>query len=101
MPGSPMAAVERPRVAGEERAHRPHKWTRASTNQEVGMVGQECPGVHADGAGLGQRRQTPNEVGPILVIPEDRASFEPSHHHVVEDAGCIETWTTGHEATLS
>lgn len=65
------------------------------------MVRQEGPGEHGDGPGLGQGRETADEVGPVPVIPEERAPFESSHHDVVENPGCIEAWAAGHNETIA
>jgi len=65
------------------------------------MVRQEGPSVYGDGPGLGQGRETTDEVGPVPVIPEERAPLEPTHHDMMEDTGCIETWTARHGGTIA
>ena len=73
-------------------------------DQAMKMVGQDRPGVDRHGAGLGQAGQPADDVGPLPVIPQDRAAFDPARHRLVDDAGGIEAGAAGltpvrHKAT--
>jgi hypothetical protein len=50
------------------------------------VVREEGPRVGRDPPGLGAGGRTPDEVGGIRVVPEDRLALNYARHHVVEDA---------------
>ena len=62
----------------------------------MNMVGQEGPGVNAEGTVLRKCRKAADEFRAVSIIPEDGAAFDPAHHDVVEDVGGIEASTAGH-----
>jgi len=72
----------------------------AGADQEVGVIGQEGPGVHRDGPRLGQGGQAGDEVGAVGVVPEDGAPLPALHHHVVQGVWGIEARLAGHGTTL-
>ena len=75
---------------------------------------RECGTLHPENAGrcirelLAALRQAPvspggrpsrqpgDEVGPILVIPEEGAPLDPPHHDMVQGIGGIQPGATGH-----
>src|SRR5437773_2058806 len=44
----------------------------------------------------GQRGEAGEEVSAVAVVTEDRAAFDPTADHVMEDAGRVESRPTGH-----
>jgi hypothetical protein len=54
------------------------------------VVREEGPGVDRERPLLGQAGEAGDEVGPVGVLPEDRAPFEAAHHHMVEGPGGVE-----------
>ncbi len=55
------------------------------------VVVEQDPGVESNGLRLLEPAQAAHEVVPVLVIPEEDLPVQPAPHHVVEDAGGIET----------
>jgi hypothetical protein len=66
----PVAAIERPGVAGLQGAHAPGERAGARADQEVGVIGDARPGEDGEGTRLRERRQAPDEVRPVDVVPE-------------------------------
>ncbi|MBP1777843.1 MAG: hypothetical protein H6Q86_3854 [candidate division NC10 bacterium] len=81
-----MAAVERPSIAGEERAHHPRQGATPRAHQEMGVIGEQGPRVHAEPGGRHERGQAAHEVGAIRVM----------HHHMVEDARGVQAGLAWH-----
>ena len=54
------------------------------------MIGEERPGVDAEAGCPDEGGQARDEIGPVGVIPEDRAPLQPPDHHVLEDSRRIE-----------
>jgi hypothetical protein len=46
-------------------------------------------------------REAADEVGPVPVIPEDRAAFETAHHDMVENTRRIKPWAAGHGCRIA
>jgi hypothetical protein len=60
------------------------------------MGGQKCPGVDREGPGLHQGGEAGHEVFSVRVLPDDGPALDPPHHHVVENAGRINSRTARH-----
>jgi hypothetical protein len=93
---APVAPVEGRGVPGEERAHEPGDRPRPRAEQEVGVIGEQGPGVDGPGPGLGERRHTADKVVPVGVVAEEGRPLDPPHHHVVEDSRGIEAGLARH-----
>jgi len=91
-----MAAVEGPRVAGEQGAHTARERPLPRPDEEVRMGGEERPRVDREAGRVDQGHQPADEVCPVQVGAEDRPALESSHHHVLEDPGSIEARLAGH-----
>jgi len=91
-----MAPVEGTRVSGEEAAHAPAERPGPSPDEEVGVVREEGPGVDGEGPRRRERPEARDEIGPVPVVPEDPAAFQPTEHDVVEHARRIEAGTAWH-----
>ncbi len=84
VPDPLVAAIERPGVAAQQGAHAPGEGAGSRPDQEVGVVRQARPGEDGEGSALRERRQAPDEVPPVGVVPEDGAALQAPHHHVME-----------------
>jgi hypothetical protein len=73
-------------VASQEGAHGPREEALPRPDQEVGVVGEEGPGVHRPGPLLGQDGDARDEVSAVGVVFEDAAALSSSHHHMKEDS---------------
>jgi hypothetical protein len=96
-----VAPVDGPGVAGEERAHAAREGVLSRSEQEVGAVRGQGPGIDGEGGRLDQATHPGAEILPIRVVPEDGAALEAAHHHVVEAPRRIEArlpWH-GHHTT--
>jgi hypothetical protein len=49
----------------------------------MSMIAQECPGVHGGTGLFGGGSQPGYEIGPIIVIFDDRLFFNAADHYVV------------------
>jgi hypothetical protein len=94
-----VAAVEAPGVAGEETAHAPGEGTLPRTDQEVGVVREQRPGIDRPGSRLGQGREPGHEVVPVLVIPKDGSPLDASHHDMMEGVGRVQARLAWHGET--
>ena len=65
------------------------------------MVREQGPGEDRQRPHFGQRGQAGDEVGAILVIPEDGAALESPHHHVVEGPGGVEPGLAWHKGSIA
>jgi len=64
--------------------------------EEVGVIGEERPGVNGE-AGARDIRGQPGDDGRVIgLVPEDGAPFHAPDPHLVEHAGGIETGLAGH-----
>jgi len=99
--GPLVPAVERASVPGEQGPQIPAQRAGAGPDEKVGVIREEGPGVDGQGAGGRERRQPGEEIRPVGVVPKDRPPFDPTHHHVVEDARGIEARLAGHERKCS
>jgi hypothetical protein len=86
VPSAPVASVEGARIPSEETTHGSAEWPGPSPHEQMDVVRQEGPGVDREGLGLCERPETRHEVGAILVVPEDPATFQAANHDVMEDA---------------
>lgn len=59
----------------------------AGPDEEGGVIREEGPGIHREGAGLRQHREAGHAVHPVRVVRDDHLAGESSHHAMVEDAG--------------
>lgn len=98
MAGTVMPAVEGSCIPCKQRSHSAGEWLTLCPDQEVGVVGQQSPGVDPDGLGQGQVRKAADEVVPIAIVPEDGTALDPPHHNMVQDPRRIKARATGHEA---
>jgi hypothetical protein len=60
------------------------------------MGGHKGPDVEGEGPGLHQGGEAGHEVFSVRVLPDDGPALDPPHHHVVEDAGRIQSRTARH-----
>jgi len=96
-----VPAVEGPGVAGEERAHAPGQRARPGPHQEVGVIREQGPGVHREGARVRERREPAEEGLAVRVVGKDHAPFQAAHHHVVEGSGGVEASLARHSGEHS
>ena len=88
--------MKAPAERGEERPHAPGEGTAPGPDQEVNVVGQKRPRVHRKRPGLCLGREASHEVGPVAVVLEDGPTFDPPHHHVVQDPWGIQPRSAWH-----
>ncbi len=91
-----VPAIERPGVAGEQAPHGPGQGAGARPEGEVGVIGQEGPGVDGEHPLLRQRGQAGDAVRPVRIIPEAGRALDPPHHHVVERVRRIQAGLSRH-----
>jgi len=96
-----VAAVEGSGVTSEQAPHAPRQGASACPDEEVKVIGEERPGIDSEGPGVGQGGEAANEVVAVLVIAEDDLAVQAPAHHVMENAGGIETGSAGHSGQES
>jgi len=60
------------------------------------MVLEECPGVYGEPGSCDEAGKPGKKVCPVRLVSKDGSSFEPPHHHVVEDSRGIQARLAGH-----
>jgi hypothetical protein len=93
---APMAAIEASGVAGQESSHTPRERAAPATNEEMGVVREQCPGVDVEAAVLCQGGEPRDEVRTVRIVAEDELTIKSSHHHMVEDPGGIKSRLARH-----
>ena len=92
----PVAAVVRLGVPRQEPAHELGEPRRAAPQEQVGVVGEEGPGVEGRPGCRGDVPQAPEERRAVFGIRDDRPPLDPPEDDVVQRAGGIEPCLSGH-----
>jgi hypothetical protein len=80
-----VAPVEDTGIPCEKGPHDAGQGAGSGPNQEMGVVGQEGPGIDGQARSRGKGRKTLNEVIPVTVISKDGPAFDAPHHDMVQD----------------
>jgi hypothetical protein len=83
-------------IAGEEAAHELREALRATPEEQMGMVGQEGPGIEGGPRGRRHVSQARYERLTILPVRHDLPSLHAAEDDVVQGPGGIETGLAGH-----
>jgi hypothetical protein len=86
-----VPAVKADRVSRKEPSHQGSQRNFAGSGKEMGMVGNENPGITCR---LGLREQfceAAEEIFAILVVSEDLSTLYPPDHDVMKNCGCVES----------
>jgi hypothetical protein len=59
-------------------------WSEACFEEQVAMIGKQCPGITTSVAIIHDRAQSFQEVVAIVVIPKDIAFFDSSGNNMVQ-----------------
>jgi hypothetical protein len=93
---APVTPIESASVSREKRSHSCTEGSVARTDQEVRVIGEKCPGQHAEPGHPADSCQPIEEAFSVLVVAENRLPIESSDHHVMEGARQIKARTTRH-----
>ena len=93
-----VASIEGDGIARQELAHQCREPGRAAAQQQVGVIGQETPGVNGGARAPHAVGHARHEVLPIGGCQEELSALDPAHHHVVQGPGGIQTRTSRHRA---
>jgi hypothetical protein len=89
MPLAPMAPVEAQRVAGQKTAHDRRDRRTSGTQQQVGVVAHQRPGIAGCLAPQQQIGQALQKILPIAVIQKNIGSLDAPDDQMVQGAGRI------------
>jgi hypothetical protein len=67
----------------------------------VGVIREQGPGVHREGARVREERDSAQEVRTVRVVGEDHAPFQAAHHYVVESVRGVEASLARHNGEKS
>jgi hypothetical protein len=98
MPDPLVAAVEGPSVPRQKGAHAAGQGPRPGADQQMGMIGEERPGIDDPGSRLGEGFQTRDEIAAVGVVPKDSRPLDPPHHHMMQSVRGIQAGLAGHGA---
>ncbi len=90
--------VEVDRLPGHQASHAPGQRLFFGSDQQVKMVGHQCPGVYGQSTRPGQFRQPIDEVLPVFPGSECLAGFDPPAHDVMQGPGGIQPRLSGHNS---
>lgn len=94
--GAAVAAIEIDRIAGEQATHEMGKIALARTQQEVEMIGQQCPGKTIGMGSNQQCREAIEKPAAVVIVKENVAAVDPTYDDVLEQVGEIEASGTWH-----
>jgi len=100
MSAAPRAAINRPGMARQQRAHTLGQGLTSCADQQMKVIRQQGSGVHR-GLRFGQPGQPLDDIPPIGVSLKDRLPLTPPRSHRVQHPGGIESGTTWHSAVLT
>jgi hypothetical protein len=96
IPVTLMAAVERRRVSGQQAPHDRRQRNAAGAEQQVHMVGKQCPGV-TRGPRRPENISYPiEESGAVHFIANDRLPLDPPKNDMVQGTWSIKARVTRH-----
>ena len=87
-------------IPGHEAAHDFAERGGTCAQKEMKMVWNQSPGVALCFGFLENDAQAFEEGLAVLVISKDFSFFYPSGHHVLEEAGSVESWLAWHSSFL-
>jgi hypothetical protein len=82
-----MAAVETDGVSGQKPAHNGGKGGTAGSQQQMKMVGDQCPRVTNRFGVLNNGTQPIEKIISVLIVQEYVTAFDTTHDYVVQGAG--------------
>jgi hypothetical protein len=91
-----MPAVVGEGISGEAPPHEPGQALGAAPEQQVGMVGQQGPGVEGRPGGRGHRAQARHKGLAVLLIGHDPPPLHPAEDDVVQGPRNVESRLPGH-----
>src|SRR4030066_1447168 len=77
---------------GMTRQKTPHKFRNSlgtTEYQEVEVIIHQTPSQYLRSSHLHQFTDTRDKILPVLVVKEDRATFNSPNHHMMKDPGCV------------
>ena len=86
-----VPAVKADHVSRKKPSHQGSQRNFAGSEKEMGMVGNEHPGITCR---LGLREQfceAVEKIFAILVVSEDLSTLYSPDHDVMQDSGCVES----------
>ena len=96
MAPSLVPQVEGNGIAGQESSHEGGQTCRTATQEEMKMVGNECPGIDARSRFFSDLPKPVEEVLAILGVPEDRSAVDTPYHDVMQGSFNVESWPSWH-----
>jgi hypothetical protein len=96
MPVTTMAQIVVHGIPGQQPAHEGGKPLRTAGEKQVGMVGQQSPGVDCGAGCQGQFTDSINELSPIRLVINDPPPFYAAYNHMVQGTRRIESCLPGH-----
>ena len=93
----PVSTIEGACIPGEERTHHPRQRASPRSDQEMGVIGKQRPGVHRPEVGLREGGDACRKVVPIVIVAKEGLLSDRPHHHVVQGSGCVKSGATWHD----
>jgi hypothetical protein len=100
MPVTVMATVEVASVTSQEATHKLREPGRTAAEEDVGMVPEDCPGIHLGLRLRGSLPESGQEFDTIRIILDDLATLHPPQDDVVKSTWGIQSSLTGHAILL-
>jgi hypothetical protein len=101
MSAAPSAAIKRPRIASQQRAHTAGQGLSSGADQQRKVIGQQGPGVHRQGLRCGHPGQPLDEILPRGISRKEPRPRAPPRPHRVQPTGGIESGSTQQSAMLT
>ena len=96
-----MAVVEIDRVAGQQPSHDVGQAILAWPQQQMEVIGHECPGEALSVRLDEQHRQALEKSSPIAVVGKDITAIDAADDDVLEQVEKIKTRCTGHDGPIT
>jgi hypothetical protein len=89
VPVSLMAPVKRYRITCQQPLHNPRNWGITRSEQQVKVIGYQCPGKTSRLGIFDNGTQTCQEVFPVHVVQENLPTLDSPDDDVMQGAGRI------------
>jgi hypothetical protein len=87
----PVTEIEANRIPREKPSHHLGKSYLSGPQQEMGVIGKQCPSVTGGSALRKEISQALNEILAVLLIPKDIQPLYAADDHMVYDTGRIQS----------
>ena len=96
MAPSVVPQVEGDGIAGQESSHEGGQAGRTAAQEEMKVIGNECPGIDARSRFFSDLPKPVKEVLAIPGVSEDGGTIDTSYHDVMQGSFNVESWPSRH-----